>query len=61
VRELAGAFGDLGVDARGALDVADWLVSHDAPRIIEDSGVDRHGGPLVFPSSDHWRTTRPRS
>jgi tungstate transport system substrate-binding protein len=47
------------VDARGAEDFVDWLVSDEAQLVIKSFGVDRYGAPLFFPNSDAWRRKNP--
>jgi tungstate transport system substrate-binding protein len=49
------------VNAAGAKQFVDWLVSEEAQRIIKSFEVDRYGEPLFFPNSDEWRRTHPSS
>lgn len=48
------------VNADGARQFVDWLVSDEAQQLIRTFGVDRVGEPLFFPNSDAWRARHPR-
>ena len=43
-----------GINAEGALKLADWIVGDKAQKIIQTFGVDKYGEPMFFPNSDQW-------
>jgi tungstate transport system substrate-binding protein len=47
------------VNAAGANQYVDWLVSDEAQQLIKDFGVAQYGKPLFFPNSEQWRKSHP--
>lgn len=47
------------VNAAGANQYVDWLVSDEAQQLIKNFGVAQYGEPLFFPNSAEWRKSHP--